>query len=216
MEKLNAHISKLRTEYSHASLDESMVEKDPVRQFEKWFREAMDANVTDPIAMTLATAGKDMRPSARVVLLRDFSAKGFSFFTNYKSAKGKDIDENPFACLNFFWPELQRQVRIEGRIEKINEKDSEEYFSTRPLESRIGAWTSPQSEIIPDRKWLEEELNKQKKNFEGKNVHRPEFWGGYVLMPDEIEFWQGRESRLHDRICYVHANGGWKIMRKAP
>jgi pyridoxamine 5'-phosphate oxidase len=156
------------------------------------------------------------RPSSRVLLLRNFDANGFVFYTNYNSRKAKDIEKNNNASLLFFWPELERQVRVEGKLVKQSAEESDRYFNSRPRESRLGAWTSPQSEIIADRSALDEELAVIIKKFEGKEVPRPEWWGGYTLQPDRIEFWQGRPSRLHDRVCYIKEKGQWKIVRLAP
>ena len=198
-------------------LDESMVNADAIKQFEIWFRAAVDAQVHEPNAMVVSTVSSENRPSSRILLLRNFDENGFVFYSNYNSRKGKDIDKNPFAALTFFWPELERQVRIEGKLQKQNAEESDKYFMTRPLSSRLGAWTSPQSEIITDRKSLDDALEKITKHFEGKEVTRPEWWGGYVLEPDRIEFWQGRPSRLHDRIVYLKNDSGqWEISRLAP
>ena len=216
MEDLPNYINKLRHDFSKMSLDESMVDENPVKQFEKWFCEAVDAKVQEPNAMVISTVNSENRPSSRIVLLRNFDEKGFVFYTNYNSRKGKEIENNPYASLNFFWPEVERQIRIEGKLEKHSGEESDKYFMSRPLSSRLGAWTSPQSEIIRDRKSLDEAYQKITEHFEGKEVMRPEWWGGYVLVPDRIEFWQGRESRLHDRICYLKENNHWQIARLAP
>jgi pyridoxamine 5'-phosphate oxidase len=177
----------------------------------------MDAELIEPYAMTLSTVNKENRPSARVVLLRDLSTGGFTFFTNYLSRKGHDIAVNPFAALNFFWPDLERQIRIEGKIVTLAAADSDAYFASRPRGSQIGAWSSPQSELIESRELLEQNVEQFTQQFEGKEVARPAHWGGYCLIPDYIEFWQGRESRLHDRICYFqHSDGSWVRSRLAP
>ena len=197
--------------------NESMADPDPFRQFENWFLAAKEANVNIPNAMSLATVDAAHRPSVRVVLMQSFSPAGFVFYTNYRSRKAKEIEQNPYCCVNFFWPELQRQLRIEGRLSPVDEKTSDNYFMTRPYESRLGAWASPQSEIIPDREALENKLEKVKKEFEGKEPTRPAWWGGYLLVPDRFEFWQERESRLHDRISYEGSgNGKWIMHRLAP
>jgi pyridoxamine 5'-phosphate oxidase len=215
--ELRDYINKLRHDFSKMTLDESMVDADPIKQFETWFRAAVESKVHEPNATVLSTVSAENRPSARVLLLRNFDEKGFVFYTNYNSRKGKDIEKNPYATLTFFWPELERQIRIEGKLEKQSAEESDLYFMSRPLSSRLGAWTSPQSEIIIDRKSLDEALEKITKHFEGKEVTRPEWWGGYVLVPNRIEFWQGRESRLHDRIVYLKMDGGeWEISRLAP
>lgn len=198
-------------------LNESTASPDPFVQFENWFGAVKEKSLSVANAMTLSTVDKDHRPSARVVLLQSFDSNGFIFFTNYKSRKGKEIELNPFCCLTFYWPELHQQVRIEGKLSKVDEEVSEKYFMSRPHGSRLGAWISPQSEIIPGRQVLEEGLDAITKKMEGKEVTRPSWWGGYVLVPDHFEFWLGRESRLHDRICYMkQKNGGWSMCRLAP
>ena len=200
-----------------AMLDELHTNADPILQFKKWFQEAMDAQIIEPYAMTISTVNSAHRPSSRVVLLRDVSEEGFSFYTNYLSRKGQDLAVNPFAAVNFFWPDLERQVRIEGKIAPLEAGVSDAYFASRPRGSQIGAWSSPQSEIIESRKVLEDAVENYLQQFEGKNVDRPQHWGGYCLIPDYIEFWQGRESRLHDRICYFqHSDGSWVRSRLAP
>jgi pyridoxamine 5'-phosphate oxidase len=177
----------------------------------------MDAQIIEPYAMTISTVNSAHRPSSRVVLLRDVSEEGFSFYTNYLSRKGQDIAVNPFAAMNFFWPELERQVRIEGKIVPLEAGASDAYFASRPRGSQIGAWSSPQSEIIESRKVLEDAVENYIQQFDGKDVERPPHWGGYCLIPDYIEFWQGRDSRLHDRICYYqHSDGSWIRSRLAP
>jgi pyridoxamine 5'-phosphate oxidase len=216
MENLPNYINKLRHDFSKMTLDESMVDADPLKQFESWFREAVEGKVNEPNAMVVSTVNAEDRPSSRVLLLRNFDANGFVFYTNYNSRKAKDIEKNNNASLLFFWPELERQVRVEGKLVKQSAEESDRYFNSRPRESRLGAWTSPQSEIIADRNALDEELAVIIKKFEGKEVPRPEWWGGYTLQPDRIEFWQGRPSRLHDRICYIKEKGQWKIVRLAP
>ncbi len=221
-------LSDLRQDYSLQSLDITDVANDPFDQFKKWFEEAIKSEILEPNAMTLATATTDGKPSARIVLLKGIDNQGFVFFTNYESKKGKEMAANPNAALCFCWLELQRQIRIEGTIEKIAEADSDAYFQSRPVGSRIGAWASPQSQVIDSRAVIEENENVYKKQFhviardeatEGGSdieIPRPAHWGGYVLKPTMIEFWQGRSSRLHDRICYVFENGAWKIERLAP
>ncbi|NWG27113.1 MAG: pyridoxamine 5'-phosphate oxidase, partial [Ignavibacteriaceae bacterium] len=184
--------------------------------FQKWFNELLNLDLIEPNAMILATADNNAKASARVVLLKGLSNKGFSFFTNYKSRKGQNLSENSFASLLFFWAELERQVRIEGKIKKLSRFESRKYFDTRPLESRIAAWASEQSKIIPDRKYLEEKFKETKEKFEGKKIPLPPNWGGFILIPEYFEFWQGRENRLHDRICYKKTKQSWKIFRLAP
>ncbi|HEU4718450.1 MAG TPA: pyridoxamine 5'-phosphate oxidase [Bacteroidia bacterium] len=218
MEKdINEYLKKMRHDFSVMKLDETMVDKDPFDQFGSWFVAAVEAKVNEPNAMVLSTVSESGRPSSRVMLLRHFSGKGFSFFTNYNSRKGKEIEKNPAAAILFFWPELERQVRIEGKLSKVSAAESDDYFLSRPRESRIGAWASPQSEMISGRKALEDFLGNMKDKFADAEVIRPEWWGGFNLVPDRIEFWQGRPSRLHDRICYVRQDDGtWRISRLAP
>jgi pyridoxamine 5'-phosphate oxidase len=214
---MHHNLKELRKEYSLAMLDELHTNTDPILQFKKWFQEAMDAQIIEPYAMTISTVNSAHRPSSRVVLLRDVSVEGFSFYTNYLSRKGQDLAVNPFAAMNFFWPELERQVRIEGKIVPLEAFASDAYFASRPRGSQIGAWSSPQSEIIESRKVLEDAVENYIQQFDGKDVERPPHWGGYCLIPDYIEFWQGRESRLHDRICYYqHSDGSWIRSRLAP
>jgi pyridoxamine 5'-phosphate oxidase len=216
MENLPEYLHRLRYDFSKMSLDESMVDADPVKQFDAWFRAAVDAKVNEPNAMVLSTVDAQHRPSSRILLIRNYGAEGFVFYTNYNSRKALDIQNNNNAALLFFWPELERQVRIEGKLAKQTAEESDRYFNSRPRGSQLGAWTSPQSEMIADRKALDDELAVITKKFEGKEVPRPEWWGGYVLVPDRIEFWQGRPSRLHDRICYLREHGNWRITRLAP
>jgi pyridoxamine 5'-phosphate oxidase len=215
MEKINEQILKLRHDFTMGVLDEKDVDTSPFVQFGKWFEQALSSQVNEPNAMMLATVGKDQKPSARVLLLRNFSEKGFVFYTNYHSHKGVQTTENPCAAMTFFWPELQRQVRIEGSLVKQSPEDSDLYFAARPRESKIGAWVSPQSQVIADRKALDEKFAEMEKKF-GEEVPRPAHWGGYVLQPESIEFWQGRAGRLHDRIRYRKTEEGWKAERLAP
>lgn len=211
------NISHLRKEYRNATLSETEVLKDPIQQFALWFDNALEAKVAEPNAMTLATASKKGIPSARIVLLKGFDTEGFVFYTNYESHKGKDLKENPNAALVFFWHDLERQIRIEGKVKKVKAKESELYFHSRPKESRLGAWASPQSQPIEDRGILEETFEELQRSFEHSEPPRPDFWGGYRLIPSKIEFWQGRPSRMHDRILYKRSSkGNWKIMRLAP
>ena len=216
MKKKN-DISHIRTDYSKNQLNENDVAKDPIRQFEAWFKEAMDSSVKEPNAMTLATSHHN-RPSVRIVLIKGFDERGFVFFTNYSSKKGRELAENPFASLNFFWSELERQVRIEGTVSKISEEESEAYYQSRERGSQIGAWASPQSQLIPDREFLEAKVRDISDKYPGEtHIPKPDFWGGYRLSPDYMEFWQGRKSRLHDRIAYRKLDkGNWEILRLAP
>ena len=206
-----------RREYTLGSLDESTVDPDPVRQFASWFSEAERAGLDEPYAMTLATASVDRRPSARVVLLRGFDGRGFRFFTNYRSRKGLDLDANPFAALLFDWHEMERQVRIEGSVTRLPDEESDGYFRQRPTETKLGAWASDQSTVVPDRSILEQRLRASTDRF-GDDVPRPPHWGGYVVAPEIVEFWQGRPGRLHDRIRYRREAEieGWSIDRLSP
>jgi pyridoxamine 5'-phosphate oxidase len=216
MEITKEMLQNLRQVYVSASLNEKDVAKNPIQQFDKWFKEAIDGQVIEPNAMTLATVNKGNWPNARIVLLKGFDENGFNFFTNYLSEKGKELKKNPFACLVFFWPELERQVRIEGKVEKLDKETSEAYFHSRPVGSQIGAIASPQSQIIADRKLLENKVEELTQQYDGKTIPKPAHWGGYIVKPISIEFWQGRSSRLHDRIKYNLIDGRWKINRLAP
>jgi pyridoxamine 5'-phosphate oxidase len=214
---MNKSIAEIRRDYSHESLSERDADPNAIKQFQRWWNEAVDSKIDEVNAMTLATASIDGLPSARVVLLKEFNEKGFVFFTNYESYKAQQLAENPKACLVFFWKELERQIRITGLIEKVSGIQSDEYFHSRPESSRIGAWASPQSRVINSRDWLDEKFNELVKKMEGTKIARPAYWGGYIVKPVVIEFWQGRPSRLHDRIQYsLEENGGWKIERLAP
>lgn len=207
-------IADIRKDYKLKAFTENEADKDAITQFEKWWREATESKIDEVNAMTLATASADGVPSARIVLLKGFDERGFVFFTNYNSYKGQQLAENPRACLVFFWKELERQVRITGVISKIDVIESEEYFNSRPEGSRISAMASPQSEVIENREWLEARVDNIVKSGE---VKRPASWGGYLVKPVTIEFWQGRASRLHDRLQYsLQENGEWKIERLAP
>jgi pyridoxamine 5'-phosphate oxidase len=209
------NIAALRKEYMQHGLSEADVDPDPFIQFRRWFDAAYMAALPEPNAMTLATASADGKPSARIVLLKGFDERGFAFFTNYQSRKGRELATNPHAALVFFWPQLERQIRIEGRVATVTEQESDAYFSSRPLGSRLGAWASPQSQVIAGREVLDQRLQEVIKQFEG-NVSRPPHWGGYRLEPHAMEFWQGRPSRLHDRLRYRKHDGEWVIERLAP
>lgn len=208
-------IQNLRRQYSKSTLSVSSVSKDPFKQFEKWFQDVMNSGFLEPNAMTLATASKTGKPSARVVLLKGVHDNGFVFYTNYRSKKGKDIEENPYGCLLFYWDKLERQIRIEGKIEKVSQEESEKYFNTRPYKSRVGAWASKQSTVIESRSAIVKEFLKYMMKFK-THVPLPDVWGGYSLTPDAFEFWQGRPNRLHDRIRYSKSKDAWKIERLAP
>jgi len=197
-------------------LTERDLNPDPIHQLQTWLHEAEQARLMEPTAMVLATSTPDGNPSARVVLLKSLDAEGLVFFTNYESRKGKELENNPRAALLFYWDILLRQVRVEGRISRISEAESYEYFKTRPLMSRIGAWASRQSEVLPNREVLEREVHRLEKEFEGKEIPLPPAWGGYRVIPSAFEFWQGRESRLHDRFRYSLRNDRWIIERLSP
>lgn len=209
-------IADIRKDYRQHSLSETDVNAHPIRQFDTWWQEAISSEIDEVNAMTLATASADGVPAARIVLLKSYDEKGFVFFTNYNSYKGKQLDENPRACLVFFWKELERQVRITGLVEKVSEQESDEYFLSRPPGSRIGAWASPQSAVISNRQWLEEQQQQYVQEFSTKSIARPHHWGGYRVKPITIEFWQGRPDRLHDRLQYTFQDGAWVVERLAP
>lgn len=217
MENFSESLARLRREYISQPLDERMVDADPIRQFQLWFSEAARAVQLDAEAMTLATAAADGRISARIVLLKGCDERGFVFYTNYESRKGGELKEGAWAALNFYWAALNRQVRIEGRVEKLTEAESDAYFATRPRGSQLGAWASPQSRKLESRAALEELFAAAERRFAGRDVPRPPHWGGYLVRPVSIEFWQGRESRLHDRVLYTKIDGDhWRIERLAP
>jgi pyridoxamine 5'-phosphate oxidase len=210
-------ISEIRIDYSKASLDISNVATDPVVQFNTWFDEALKGGVVEPNAMSLATVSKDNRPSCRIVLLKGVENGQFTFYTNYQSHKGRELDESPVCALTFFWAPLERQVRIEGTVTRIQDDRSEAYFQSRPRGSQIGAWSSPQSSIIDNREILDQRAMQIEKKYEGYAVlPKPKQWGGYQVLPTMIEFWQGRQNRLHDRIEYLKVDGKWKVHRLAP
>ncbi len=209
-------LAELRKDYARGSLDENSVDTDPIRQFQFWFEQALDAQLPEPNAMTVATVDAEGRPSARILLIKGVDERGFVFYTNYESRKGRELAGNPYASLLFHWIELERQVRIEGVIEKTNAEQSDAYFTSRPLGSRIGAWASEQSREIATRGELEAREKAFAERF-GENPPRPPHWGGYRLVPDRIEFWQGRPSRLHDRLLYTRqTDNRWQISRLSP
>lgn len=213
---MNKSIADIRKDYCLSQLDEHDIAPDPIDQFTQWWQHASHSEVMEVNAMTLATATLDGIPSARIVLLKDYDERGFVFFTNYQSHKGRELEENPHAALVFFWKEIERQVRIEGDVEKVSDDESDEYFYSRPVGSRIGAWSSPQSSVIENRDVLENNVRHFEKEFQN-SIPRPPHWGGYRVMPQKIEFWQGRSNRLHDRIQYTKTlQGSWKAERLAP
>lgn len=214
---LSERIKKLRREYVGQPLSEAEVDHDPVLQFESWFEDALRAKIPDPHAMVLATVSASGTPSARVVLLRDFGKNGLVFFTNYRSRKGIEIMSNPAVAAVFFWVELDRQVRVEGRVKKVSVEESDKYFHSRPRESQLAAWASNQSEAIDSRAELEKLFKDFKLEFRGRSVPRPDYWGGFRIVPTSYEFWQGRANRLHDRVRYhFDRSGSWVIQRLAP
>ena len=215
MDLASHQIAQLRREYISLPLDESSVADDPIAQFKKWFEEALQAEQPDPEAMTLSTATSSSRVSGRIVLLKGVDERGFVFFTNYESRKSHELMANPYAALTFYWSSLNRQVRIEGSIEKVTAQESEDYFQTRPRGSQLGAWASPQSTEIASREALDQKLAEMEERFKNQQIPCPPFWGGFRLKPTEIEFWQGRENRLHDRIVYT-LDDRWKLSRIAP
>ena len=208
--------SSLRQEYTSAGLDKADVDPDPIVQFHEWFENAVEADLHEPNAIILATATTDGKPSARTVLLKGYDERGFVFYTNYEGRKAKEIEVNPACALLFYWGELERQVRIEGRATRLSGEESDAYFASRPPGSRLGAWASEQSHPVEDRSILEERVRALEAEYEGREIPRPPFWGGYRIEPDTIEFWQGRENRLHDRIVYYPSGRGWKIVRLQP
>jgi pyridoxamine 5'-phosphate oxidase len=215
--KMTNNIAEIRKEYTKASLDVSTVTQDPVEQFQKWFNDAIDAQVAEPNAMTLSTVNEEGKPSSRIVLLKGIENGKFLFYTNYQSKKGKELERNPACAVNFFWPDLERQIRIEGIAARLDEKTSEAYFQSRPRPSQVGAWASPQSSPIASRSILEERAAQIDKKYQGiEKLPKPNQWGGYAIDPLVIEFWQGRASRLHDRMEYTKLEKSWKVIRLAP
>lgn len=214
---MNRDIASIRRDYQLASLDETTAAFHPMDQFEHWWEEAIQSNIDEVNAFTLSTIALNGAPAARVVLLKGFTPAGFVFYTNYESNKGKEIEAHPIVAMNFFWKELERQVRITGTIKKVSTQESEQYFHSRPIGSQIGAWSSPQSKVIPDRTYLESLVVANLEKYKDGNVPLPPHWGGYIVHPTLIEFWQGRSSRLHDRIQYtLNENGQWIRERLAP
>ncbi len=210
-------ISDIRTDYTKATLEINSVDKNPFNQFEKWFKQAIESKALEPNAMNLATLSENGRPTSRMVLLKGIENAQFIFYTNYQSQKGKELELNPACALNFFWPELERQVRIEGVVNRVSGEASDAYFQSRPRDSQVGAWASPQSALINERSILEERIKQIEEKYKDlKVLPRPKQWGGYGVTPFEIEFWQGRPSRLHDRIVYTLVDDQWKINRLAP
>jgi pyridoxamine 5'-phosphate oxidase len=209
-------IANLRRDYAKARLEESSVAGDPIVEFGRWFEEALKAQVQEPNAMTLATASADGAPSARIVLLKGFDDRGFVFFTDYRSRKAGELTENSRAALVFYWPELERQIRITGSTVRTEREESEAYFRSRPRGSRIGAWVSHQSQVIGNRRELEERIQEVERRYPEDDIPLPPYWGGFRLQPESLEFWQGRTSRLHDRIRYLRAGGSWRIERLSP
>lgn len=210
------NLAEIRSDYSLRELSKESVDSDPFAEFGAWMDEALRAKVNEPTAMTLSSVGGDSRPSSRVVLLKGFDSSGFVFFTNYNSRKGRELAENPYAVVNFFWPELERQVNISGRADKVSERESDEYFQTRPFTSRVGAWASDQSEKIASKMDIMTKVAKLLVKYATGNVPRPPHWGGFRIIPDRFEFWQGRPSRLHDRILYELIDGVWQTSRLSP
>lgn len=209
-------LPNIRRDYARHALDEKDVDLDPIRQFERWFAEALAIDALEANAATLATATPDGRPSARIVLLKGCDPRGFTFFTNYESRKGRELAANPRASMLFFWKELERQVAVEGPVEKVSAEESEEYFRVRPEASQVGAWASKQSRVIPGREHLETLFREYETRFAGGPIPRPDHWGGFRILPESVEFWQGRPSRLHDRLRYRKDAGAWTIERLSP
>ena len=204
-------------DFHNETLDQTTVDPDPIKQLQSWLRDALEENLILPEAMTLATATKEGRPSARMVLLKQLDANGLVFYTNYQSMKARDLEENPYGALVFYWAKLERQVRIEGSVSRVSERESDEYFRTRPRDSQISAVASPQSKEIESREFLEQRFSELEDTYRDSDVERPEHWGGYRLKPDRIEFWKGKPGRLHDRILYeLQAGGLWSLKRLAP
>jgi pyridoxamine 5'-phosphate oxidase len=216
MDELRNHINKLREDFTNGTLNEADVNQQPATQFELWLQQAVDAKINEVQAMQLSTVSLDGKPSSRIVYLREFENNSYSFYTNYNSKKSLELVNNPHAALTFFWPDLERQIRVEGLVEKASAQQSDAYFNARPYESKIGAWASNQSHFLSSREALEDKVEALKNQFTPQTIQRPPFWGGFVLKANYYEFWQGRKSRLHDRICYEVANENWMIKRLNP
>ena len=214
---MNANVADLRKDYQLQGLSETDADRNPFKQFQLWFDQALAAQLPEPNAMTVATVTKSGKPRARIVLLKNFDERGFVFYTNYHSHKGQELADNPQAAIAFWWAELERQVRIEGRVLKVSDRESDEYFHSRPFNSRLGAWASEQSQVIESREVLEQSLQDLKTKYENQDIPRPPHWGGFRVIPTAIEFWQGRPSRLHDRLLYsLLDDGSWQIERLSP
>ncbi len=217
LEEVKSYINSIRRDFADRPLNESAVSKNPFEQYAIWFEEAVGSQILDPYAMCLSTANKEGKPSSRVVYMRDIIAQQFIFYTNYNSQKGLELAENPYASLNIHWGELERQIRIEGKVTKVKPEISDAYFNARPKESKIGAWASHQSSVLKDRKELEQKVKELSIQYQdSENIPRPDFWGGYQLDPTRIEFWQGRPSRLHDRIVFIKEQEEWCVERVSP
>jgi pyridoxamine 5'-phosphate oxidase len=213
---LKNDVSQIRRDYAQRSLSSQDVSGDPLKQLQQWLDEAIRAEALEPTAMTLATVDRRGRPAARTVLLKEFDEKGVVFYTNYNSRKAHHLLLRPFAALTLFWPELERQVRLEGRVQKVGAERSDSYFFSRPYKSQLGAWVSDQSAVIPGRQQLEDRMERVAEQFKNQPMQRPPYWGGYLLIPDRVEFWQGRRSRLHDRLEFIPDGQSWKIQRLSP
>jgi pyridoxamine 5'-phosphate oxidase len=209
-------IAHLRREYRSRALLEKNAPRNPLTLFQQWFKESLKSKVVDANAFAVATVSRSGIPSNRIVLLKGLDHQGFIFFTNYQSQKGREIIQKPVASLLFFWPQLIRQIRVDGKVEKISAKESDAYFKTRPRGSQLGAWTSEQSEWVPNRDFLEKRMKTLEEQYQGKSIPRPSHWGGFRVIPQYIEFWQGRPNRLHDRLRYAHSKSGWRMNRLAP